>query len=332
MNSAEAVMIDTPIFVGQHCETTATGTLLRQLGVEISEPLLFGLGEGLSFFFWNMKTFDFPFFGGRVKPDLLTRNIAKNLGLQLQVQQTVSREKAWKNVSEKLEAGIVVGLKLDCYHLEYFAQPIHFAGHYVAVVGYDDQHAYLVDTSPQGGNVKTSLNSLADARAEKGPMSSKNLSYTFLQTPPKFDLADAVTKAAIANAREYLNPPISNVSYRGIARSAKEVVKWFERSDNIAGDFATCAMLMEHAGTGGSLFRNLFRDFLKTSFEITANKTFAIVHEQFAEIANDWSAMSSLFTKIASTRDREHVQDAADLFLQLADAEREAMLHLANIQ
>lgn len=56
-------------YIGQHCECTATGTLLGQIGVELSEPMLFGLGEGLSFIFWNMKTMDFPFIGGRIKPD-----------------------------------------------------------------------------------------------------------------------------------------------------------------------------------------------------------------------------------------------------------------------
>ena len=34
-------------FIGQHCETTATGTLLKQLGIELSEPILCGLGEGI---------------------------------------------------------------------------------------------------------------------------------------------------------------------------------------------------------------------------------------------------------------------------------------------
>lgn len=34
-------------FVGIHCETTATGCLLRQLDIELSEAMLFGLGEGL---------------------------------------------------------------------------------------------------------------------------------------------------------------------------------------------------------------------------------------------------------------------------------------------
>ncbi|MCK5136774.1 MAG: BtrH N-terminal domain-containing protein, partial [Bacteroidales bacterium] len=33
-------------YKGQHCETTATGNLLKQIGIELSEPMLFGLGEG----------------------------------------------------------------------------------------------------------------------------------------------------------------------------------------------------------------------------------------------------------------------------------------------
>lgn len=49
------------LFEGQHCETTATGSLLHHLGINLSEPMLFGLGEGLNFIIWNMKTMDFPF-------------------------------------------------------------------------------------------------------------------------------------------------------------------------------------------------------------------------------------------------------------------------------
>src|SRR5690606_11218540 len=100
-------------FDGQHCETTATGTLLRQIGIELSEPMLFGLGQGLGFIFWNMKSMDFPFIGGRVKPDILTENIARNLNLELTVKETSSTQKAWDNVKELLDKGQVVGLKLD---------------------------------------------------------------------------------------------------------------------------------------------------------------------------------------------------------------------------
>ncbi|GAB2541717.1 hypothetical protein JOD18_003134 [Gracilibacillus alcaliphilus] len=121
---------------------------------------------------------DFPFLGGRVKPDLLTRNIVNNLNLQMEVKETSSLKKARENVKQNIDKGIVVGLKLDSYYLDYFTNKVHFAGHYVAMYGYDDSFAYLVDTKQQGGTVKTSLENLALARSAKGPMSSKNLSYT----------------------------------------------------------------------------------------------------------------------------------------------------------
>ena len=142
--------VDIKPFIGKHCESTTAGTLLGQLGIELSEPLLFGLGQGIGFVIWNMKGMDFPFMGGRIKPDLLTRNIAGNLDLTLTFKETSSQRKAWREVKYLLDNGKAVGLKLDCFHLEYFTNPIHFAGHYVTIVGYDDKNAYLVDTAQQG--------------------------------------------------------------------------------------------------------------------------------------------------------------------------------------
>lgn len=66
------VITNTQPFIGQHCESTTIGTLLTQLSIYLSEPTIFGLGEGLGFAIFNMKTLDFPFIGGRIKPDLLT--------------------------------------------------------------------------------------------------------------------------------------------------------------------------------------------------------------------------------------------------------------------
>lgn len=98
-------------FIGQHCETTATGSLLKQLGIELSEPLLFSIGEGLGFIFWNMRIMDFPFIGGRVKPDALTENICRNLNLHLEAKETSSIKKAWENVTEYIDQGMAVGLE-----------------------------------------------------------------------------------------------------------------------------------------------------------------------------------------------------------------------------
>jgi hypothetical protein len=318
-------------FDGQHCETTATGTLLQQLGIELSEPMLFGVGQGLGFIFWNMKTMNFPFIGGRIKTDLLTQNIAKNLNLELTVKETSSSQKAWDSVKKLLDEGQVVGLKLDCYYLEYFSGPFHFAGHYAAIYGYDDENAFLVDTKQQGGQVKTSLTSLEKARAEKGPMSSKNLYYTLNTTGKKLNLKATIPIAIRNNATEYLNPPINNIGYKGILKTSKEIYKWFDTTNNIENDFSTSAMLMEKAGTGGALFRNLYRDFLQESYNILKLDTLKQAHDEFIGIANLWTDVANLFLEVSKTKDRKYIEQASEILKYLSIKEKNVMEKLARI-
>ena len=319
-------------FVGQHCETTATGTLLAHIGIELSEPMLFGLGEGLSFIYWNMRTMDFPFLGGRIKTDLLTQHICANLGLQLSVHETSSKAKAWQNVKELLDAGRSVGLKLDAYYLEYFTNPFHFAGHYVAIYGYDDDHAYLVDTRQQGGKVRTSLASLALARAEKGPMSSKNLYYTIGRCETDFNLKKAVLTAITNNAQEYLTPAIRNISYKGILRASEEVIKWYNTSKHIESEFKMAANLMEKAGTGGALFRNLYRDFLLESHHLLGMEQLGLAYQEFVQIASWWTSLSELFNSISQNANFDDVQQASEIFKTLAEKEKNAMKILVSLR
>jgi len=318
-------------FDGQHCETTATGTLLRQLGIELSEPMLFGLGEGLGFIFWNMKTMDFPFIGGRIKTDLLTQNIANNLKLELAVKETSSTQKAWDSVKNLIDSGKVVGLKLDCFYLEYFSKPFHFAGHYTAIYGYDNENAFLVDTKQQGGQVTTSLTSLTKARAEKGPMSSKNLYYVLSKTNKEFEIKSAVANSIRNNATDYINPPITNIGYKGILKTSKEILNWFDTSKNIESEFEACAMIMEKAGTGGALFRNLYRDFLKESYDILKLETLKQAHQEFIDIANLWTEISELFVKVSKTKDKKYIEQASEILKQLSIKEKNVMEKLAKI-
>ncbi len=318
-------------FDGLHCETTATGTLLKHIGIELSEPMLFGLGEGLSFIYWKMKTMDFPFLGGRIKTDLLTQHICKNLGLELNVHETSSKVKAWQAVRQLLDEGQPVGLKLDAYYLEYFTKPFHFAGHYVAIYGYDDEHAYLVDTRQQGGSVKTSLASLAIARAEKRPMSSKNLYYTIAGNMENVDLKEVLIAAMVNNAKQYLAPPINNISYKGILKTSEEVLNWFKTSQAIESEFKMAASLMEKAGTGGALFRNLYRDLIKESYDLLGIEQLAVVHHEFVQIALLWTSLSELFSQIAETASFDAVQQASAIFKTLATKEKNAMEILASL-
>ncbi|GIP53779.1 BtrH N-terminal domain-containing protein [Paenibacillus vini] len=321
-------------FSGEHCETTATGTLLKRLGIELSEVMLFGIGGGLGFIYWDMKNMDFPFIGGRIKPDLLTRNIVNHLNLQMEVKETSSPKKAWENVKENVDQGNIVGLKLDCYHLDYFTNKVHFAGHYVAMYGYDDHYAYLVDTRQQGGMeglVKTSLENLALARNEKGQMSSKNLSYTIRKIEVVPDLRNVIIKAIQENAIDYINPPIKNLGYKGIKKTSVEINKWFVRSKNIEDDLVLTATLMERGGTGGSLFRNMYRDFLKECLTIFDYAPLQNAYDLFSEIAPMWGEVSELIRKAGERQEIRCLNQASDLLMELSSKEYEAMKQLSRI-
>lgn len=311
--------------IGQHCETTATGTLLRHIGLNYSEPMLFGLGQGLSFLFWNMKSMEMPFLGGRIKPDLVTQNLCRNLNLTLHIQETTSPKKAWANVQNLLENDQPVGLKLDCFHLDYFSVSFHFAAHYVAMYGHDDTSAFLIDTEQQGGKVQTTLESLTLARSERGPMSSRNLSYHITQDEKPPSLESAIVSSVHANAVDYLNPPISNVSYRGMLKTSRFLKKWFRESDNREHEFQTTAMLMERAGTGGALFRNFYRDFLAEAYEATGKDYFNNASQSFATIANLWTELSSELQAAGTSGNEQHIETASQLLLQLSEIEKSAM-------
>nr|WP_251378782.1 BtrH N-terminal domain-containing protein [Paenibacillus sp. YPG26] len=308
------------------------GNLLSHAGIRLSEPMLFGIGEGLGFIYWNSKGMDFPFIGGRVKPDELTTRIAQRLNLQLNVSETTSSAKAWLHVKGSIDRGIPVGLKLDCYHLDYFNSKVHFAAHYIAMYGYDEEYAYVADTSQQGDMTKTRLSTLALARSERGPMSSRNLSYTIDKTSALPQL-DSLLRASISsNAYQYLNPPIRNIGIRGIETMSKAVLKWPTSDDpNLAHHLGMTALMMERGGTGGALFRNLYRDFLLESLEVLGDSRIEQAYQQFIGIAQLWNEVSASIDHAGRSGNLDELRRTSELLMQTARKEREAMELLLDI-
>ncbi|MFF7409774.1 BtrH N-terminal domain-containing protein [Streptomyces lydicus] len=313
----------------QHCETTALGVLLRHQGLELSEPMLFGLGSGLSFIYWDSKNMGFPFLGGRVKPFDLTRNLATRLGLELLVQETTSPRRAWENVVAPLDAGHPVGLQLDSYYLDYFGSKVHFGGHVVAMYGYDDHNAYLVDTEQQGGAVSTSLTGLAQARAARGPMTAKHRSFTLAAPRNLHSPRDQIIPAITACADAFLNPPIANLGHRGIEKAGKLVRTWLLRTDDPQRDLPQAALLMEKAGTGGALFRNLYRDFLGECAQLLDSSHLRTGHGLYTEAATLWTEVAALIAEAGESGEVQCLVQAGALLFDLSRIEREAMQALS---
>lgn len=311
-------------FIGASCEPTTVGNLLQYSGLLLSEPMLFGIGEGLSFIYWDSKQMGYPFLGGRCKEDVLTENIVRNLNLTMDVKETSSKEKAWEFVRSNIDRGVPVGLKLDFYYLEYFDLQIHFAAHYVTMYGYDDTFGYLVDTNQQ---VKSSLSSIAEARNARGPMSSRNRAFTIAKANELRDMRDIIANAINNNAKQYLNPPIQNMSFKGIRKTASLISKWFEKPGMTPELVTQAGLLMEEGGTGGALFRNMYRDFLKECDDLCPELGLHEAYMNFARIAPMWTDVSRLVCRAGENASGQQLREASDLLVDIADLE-EASMHL----
>lgn len=228
-----------------------------------------------------------------------------------------------------IDAGRPVGLQLDSYHLDYFSTKVHFGGHVVAMYGYDEQDAYLVDTDPQGGAVSTSLAGLARARAARGPMTAKHRSFTITApsspTPPQDRIIPAIRTCADA----FLNPPIANLGHRGIEKAAKHVPKWLQRSDNPQEDLPRTAVFMEKAGTGGALFRNLYRDFLAECAQLINSSHLRSGHTLYTEAATLWTQVAALLATAGESGDAKNLTQAGTILHELSRIERAAMQALS---
>jgi hypothetical protein len=319
-------------FVGVHCETVATGTLLKAAGCDISEPMLFGLGEALGFVFLNLSSLPLPFLGGRSKPFELTQAACRNLGVACHAEETASKAKAWTQLESQLRSLRPVGLQLDCFYLPYFKHAPHFAAHFVAATRLVGEEVEVVDTVQQGIVQRVSRSDLESARHARGPMSAKARAYT-LRVGPTADLGSAALSAMRSNASHYLTPDFSGMGAPGLEKLSKSLPHWLEKSKSPSDDLRLAASLMERAGTGGALFRNLYRDFLDAAATLlpAMAKSINVARDAFASSAEMWKSIARLLDQCASDGRARHLMEASLLCRAIAENEVSAMQVLAQL-
>ena len=85
---------------------------------------------------------------------------------------------------------------------------------------------------------------------------------------------------------------------------------------------------MERAGTGVSLFRNLYRDFLKESSELLDSTELKEAYKDYSKIAGQWKMVSDLFYKGGETNEIQYIDKASDLLKEIAENEKKTMENL----
>ena len=141
-------MVVAPREQAAHCESGVTMELLRASGLDISEPLAFGIGSGV--FFTHIpfvKVTGHPVTAFRSLPGTIFGKTCARLGVKRTVKRFLSRRKAERTLNEKLAAGLSVGLRTNIQWLTYFPKQFrfNFNGHHIVVNGRDEETYSILD-------------------------------------------------------------------------------------------------------------------------------------------------------------------------------------------
>jgi hypothetical protein len=132
---------------GCHCVTNSLTKMFRHAGHPFSEELLFGLGAGMGFIYWQMKigSMETIFIGGRGNVKDFYQDLAKRTGVVIQEIRTSSAKKAEAALLQSLGQKQPVMMGGDMGMLPWFELPkdYHFGGHTFVVCGFDGKDAVL---------------------------------------------------------------------------------------------------------------------------------------------------------------------------------------------
>lgn len=329
---------------GVHCETTMLNNMLRYAAIDVSEALIFGLGQGIDSQFFPPPPHAQvpPMLTGRIGPGRIAEGACAAMGLDLATVQDADDAGAHAQAVAALSAGNVVGVTVDIFHLDYFASRTHFSAHCLALYGLDASTAYVADTSQQGGAQELPLESFTRARASgEGFMPSPRLQWhldgggTADGGPRPGGAADLVPQ---------LWPAIHGAAVRhldrrrggdrgilALRRAAEELPGWQQLSRSEVMIPGT-ARFWRSAGTGGTNFRGLYGEFLAEAHAMTGDEDLLPSLKRFEDVVPAWTKLIDHLTAYPEASDRPaHLKEAAARLHSIADAEEAVFGELAEL-
>ncbi|MFB6350904.1 MAG: BtrH N-terminal domain-containing protein, partial [Bradymonadaceae bacterium] len=123
---------------GTHCGSVAMRDVLAWAGIDLSEPMVFGLGSGLGFYYLKSDHIS-PSRQIMGRSAALETNAAEALGLELTEHRTGDPEEGWLGVREALVQGRPVIVQCDLSELPYWETETPFNGHRIVVAGFDEE-------------------------------------------------------------------------------------------------------------------------------------------------------------------------------------------------
>ncbi|RTY93923.1 BtrH N-terminal domain-containing protein [Flavobacterium sp. GT3R68] len=309
-----------------HCENGVASNLLKHQGINISEPMVFGIGSGLFFVYLPfIKVNHAPAISYRPMPGTIFNRMAKRLGIKVKRIKFSDNQKAQKALEENLKNNIPTGLQVGVYNLTYFPDEyrFHFNAHNLVVYGKNDNNFLISDPVME---TVTSLteNELDKVRFAKGAFAPKGQMYYPVEIPKNLDWETAIKKG-IKNTCNDMLAPVPIVGVRGIRFVARQIRKWpVKHGVKKANHYlAQLIRMQEEIGTGGAGFRFIYAAFLQEASVILKNDQLKDLSAEMTSIGDLWRDFAVNVARVYKKRSNQtDVYNAlADELTRIADLE-----------
>lgn len=309
-----------------HCENGVASNLLKFNGINISEPMVFGIGSGLFFFYFPLlKVNQAPAISYRPMPGLIFNKAAKRLGVKVKRIKYASPLKAQMELENNLKNNIPTGLQVGVFNLTYFPDEyrFHFNAHNLVVYGKKDDNFLISDPVMETVTTLTEAE-LEKVRFAKGVLSPKGQMYYPIHIPTEINWEKAIKKAVKDTCNAMLAPlPIVGVS--GMRSLAKSIRKWPKtKGVKVANHYlAQMIRMQEEIGTGGGGFRFIYAAFLQEAAVILKNDKLKDLSLEITEIGDLWRDFAVNASRVY--KNRSNLEDVyntlADQLVIIADLE-----------
>lgn len=300
-----------------HCENGVASNLLKHHGINISEPMIFGIGSGLFFFYFPLLRVNHaPAISYRPMPGFIFNKAAKRLGVKVKRVKFSAPEKAQKALEENLKNNIPTGLQVGVYNLTYFPDEyrFHFNAHNLVVYG-KNENTFLISDPVMETVTTLTEKELEKVRFAKGALAPKGHMYFPTYIPTEMDWEKAIKKG-IKNTCNDMLAPVPIVGVKAIRVVANQIKKWpVKKGVKVANHYlAQMVRMQEEIGTGGGGFRFIYGAFLQEAAVILKNDSLKELSVEITNIGDQWRDFAINASRVFKNRSNQ-----TDVYTSLSD-------------
>ncbi len=310
-----------------HCESGTVAALLNHAGMDISEPLVFGIAGGIFFGYFESKKFPFPTFVVRNRPGMMRTNVRKRLGVRFTEKQFRNEKQGQIEFDRILDASIPVACQTDFFYMTYLPSHVrvHINVHFIIVVGRDGGE-YIVSDCYAPELARIDGDSLHRGRFAGGSFSPRGFLFYPVSVPANPDMAGAIWKGIRQAAFYMVRLPVPFLGVKGIRLFAKKLHNWPSLArdiDHLSHEIMKINIFLEDQGTGGAGFRFMYATFLREAAAITGCGDLADMSARMMAIGDRWRELSLFAARIGKRRDlsADRLSEMSGMLNERADLE-----------